>query len=73
MVSYFEGRTEPLALEKKMSRKVLVFGAEKDEVCGQFKILVLHDEELHDLYRSLSIAVIVKCVRLQWAGGHAVA
>jgi len=37
----------------------------KNERHAQFK--VLHNEELHNFYGSLSVVRIVKCRRLQWA------
>jgi len=42
--------------ENKVSEKT--FGHRKDEVSEQFRIL--HNEELGDLYKSLSIVRIVK-------------
>jgi len=49
--------------ENKVLRKI--FGLKKYEINEQFRIL--YNEELGDLYRSLSIVNIMKCRRLQWA------
>jgi hypothetical protein len=49
--------------ENKVLRKV--FGPTKDEVMGGWR--KLHNEELHDLYSSLSMIRIMKSSRMRWA------
>jgi hypothetical protein len=43
-----------------------IFGPKRDEETGGWR--KLHDEELHDLYSSLSIITIIKSRRMRWAG-----
>jgi hypothetical protein len=43
-----------------------IFGPKRDEVTGEWR--KLHNEELHDLYSSLSINRIIKSRRMRWAG-----
>jgi hypothetical protein len=43
-----------------------IFAAKRDEVTGRWR--KLHNEELHDLYSSLSIIRIIKSRRMRWAG-----
>jgi hypothetical protein len=43
-----------------------IFGPKRDEVTGEWG--KLHNEELHDLYSSLSIIRIIKLRRMIWAG-----
>jgi hypothetical protein len=43
-----------------------VFGPKRDEVTGEWR--KLHNEELHDLYFSLSIVRVIKWRRMRWAG-----
>jgi hypothetical protein len=43
-----------------------IFGPKRDEVTGEWR--KEHNEELHDLYPSLSIIRIVKARRMKWAG-----
>jgi hypothetical protein len=45
---------------------IRIFGPKKDEVTGEWR--KLHNEELHDLYSSLSIIRIIKARRMRWAG-----
>jgi hypothetical protein len=42
------------------------FLAVRDEVAGEWR--TLHNEELRDLYSSLSIIRIIKFRRMRWAG-----
>jgi hypothetical protein len=42
------------------------FGARRDEVTGEWR--KLHNEELRDLYSSLSISRIIKARKMSWAG-----
>jgi hypothetical protein len=42
------------------------FGTKRDEVTGEWR--ELHNEELRDLYSSLSIIGIIKSRRMRWAG-----
>jgi hypothetical protein len=50
--------------EKKVLRKI--FGPKRDEVTGGW--IILHNEELRDLYSSPSIIRIIKSRRMRWAG-----
>jgi hypothetical protein len=43
-----------------------IFGQKRDEVTGELR--KQHNEELHDLYSSLSIIIIIKARRMRWAG-----
>jgi hypothetical protein len=50
--------------ENRVLRRI--FGPKRDEVTGEWR--KLHNEELHDLYSSLSIIRIIKLRRMRWAG-----
>jgi hypothetical protein len=50
--------------ENKVLRRM--FGPKRDEVTGGWR--KLHNEELRDLYSSLSITRIIKSRRMRWAG-----
>jgi hypothetical protein len=50
-----------------MLRKIL--GPQKNEGSEQF--MILHNDEIGDLYSSLSIVRVVKYTGLQWAGNVA--
>jgi hypothetical protein len=41
-----------------------IFGLQRDEVTGKWR--KLHNEELHDLYCSPSIARVIKSGRMRW-------
>jgi hypothetical protein len=43
-----------------------IFGPKRDEVTGDWR--KLHNEELHNLYCSPSIIIMIKSRRLRWAG-----
>jgi hypothetical protein len=43
-----------------------IFGPKRDGVTGGWR--KLHNEELHNLYSSLSIIRIIKSRRMKWAG-----
>jgi len=43
-----------------------IFGPKRDEVTGEWR--KLHNEELNDLYSSLSIVWMIKSRRMRWAG-----
>jgi hypothetical protein len=43
-----------------------IFGHKREEVVGSWRRL--HDEELHDLYASLSIIRVMKSRRMRWMG-----
>jgi len=45
------------------------FGPKRDEVTGKWR--KLHNEELNDLYASLSILRAIKLRRMRWAGNIA--
>jgi hypothetical protein len=51
------------AFENRMLRRI--FGPKRDEVTGEWR--KLHNEELRDLYSSLSIIKILKPGRMTWA------
>jgi hypothetical protein len=42
-----------------------IFGPKRDEVKGGWR--KLHNEELHNLYSSPSIIIMVKSMRMKWA------
>jgi hypothetical protein len=44
----------------------IIFGSKRDEVTGDWT--KLHNEELHNLYSSLSIMRMIKSRRMRWAG-----
>jgi hypothetical protein len=50
--------------ENRVLRRI--FGLKRDEVTGEWR--KLHNEELHDLYSSPSIIIIIKARRMRWAG-----
>jgi hypothetical protein len=56
-----------VTLREKYRARVLkrIFGPERDEVMGD---LILHNEELHNLYSSLSIIRMMESRRIRWAG-----
>jgi hypothetical protein len=43
-------------------------GSKRDEVIGKWR--KLHNEELHDLYSSLTIVRVIKSRRMRWAGNE---
>jgi hypothetical protein len=49
--------------ENRVLRRI--FGPRRDEVTGEWR--KLHNEELHDLYFSLSIIRMIKSRRMRWA------
>jgi hypothetical protein len=42
-----------------------IFGPDREEVVGGWR--KLHNEELHNLYTSLNITVVIKSSRMTWA------
>jgi hypothetical protein len=46
-----------------------IFGPKRDEVIGGWR--KLHNEELHNLYCSLSIIIMIKSRRMRWVGNVA--
>jgi hypothetical protein len=54
----------PRVFENRVLRRI--FGPKKDEVTGKRRIL--HNEELRDLYSSLSIIRVIKSRKVRWAG-----
>jgi hypothetical protein len=46
-----------------------IFGPKKDEVTGDLR--KLHNEELHNLYSSLSIIRMIRSRRMKWTGNVA--
>jgi hypothetical protein len=49
--------------EKRMMR---IFGPKREEVAGGWRRL--HNEELHNLYASPDIVMVIKSRRVRWAG-----
>jgi hypothetical protein len=50
--------------ENRVLRRI--FGTKRDRVTGGWR--KLHNEELHSLYSSPSIIIIIKSRRMRWAG-----
>jgi hypothetical protein len=50
--------------ENRVLRRI--FGLKRDEVTVEWR--KLHNKELHDLYSSSSIIIIIKLRRMRWAG-----
>jgi hypothetical protein len=50
--------------ENRVLRKV--FGPKRDGVMGGWR--KLHNKELHNLYSSPSIIIVIKSRRMRWAG-----
>jgi hypothetical protein len=48
------------------NRVLRIFGPKRDGVTGGWR--KLHNEELHNLYSSLSVIRIIKSRRMRWAG-----
>jgi hypothetical protein len=48
------------------NRVLRIFGPKKDEVTGEWRRL--HNKELHALYSSPNIILVIKSRRLRWAG-----
>ena len=63
MVVDIEGRRRLRVFENKVLRKI--FGPTRDEITGDWR--KLHNEELNDLYCSLSIVRVIKWKRMRWA------
>jgi hypothetical protein len=42
-----------------------IFGPKRDEVTGEWRRL--HNEELHDLYLSPTVVLVIKSRRMRWA------
>jgi hypothetical protein len=51
------------AFEKRVLRRI--FGQKRDKVTGGWR--KLHNEELHNLYSSPSIIIMIKSRRMRWA------
>jgi hypothetical protein len=51
-------------LENRVLRRI--FGPKRDEVTGGWR--KLYNEELHNLYTSPSIIIMIKPRRMRWAG-----
>jgi len=50
--------------ENRVLRRI--FGPRRDEVTGKWRRM--HNEELNDLYSSLSVVRVIKSRRMRWAG-----
>jgi hypothetical protein len=48
------------------NRVMSIFGPQRDEVTREWR--KLHNEELIDMYSSLSIVRVIKSIRMRWAG-----
>jgi hypothetical protein len=53
-----------IVFENRVLRRI--FGPKRDEVTGGWR--KLHNDELHDLYSSPSIIMVIKARRMRWAG-----
>jgi hypothetical protein len=47
-------------------RVLRIFGPKREELTGEWR--KLHNEELHDLYSSLTIVRVMKSRRMKWVG-----
>jgi hypothetical protein len=56
-----------MVFENRVLRRI--FGPKRDEVIGGWR--KLHNEELHNLYCSPSIVIIIKSRKMSWAGNVA--
>jgi hypothetical protein len=43
-----------------------IFGPKREDVAGEWRRL--HNEELHNLYASLNIIMVIKSRRMRWKG-----
>jgi hypothetical protein len=53
--------------ENRVLRRI--FGPKRDELTGGWR--KMHNEELHGLYSSPSIVMVIKARRMRWAGNVA--
>jgi hypothetical protein len=66
-VVLYEYEAWSLTLREEHRLRVLrrIFGPKRDEVTGEWR--KFHNEDLHDLYSSPSIIIIIKSRRMRWA------
>jgi hypothetical protein len=64
LVSDIKGEQRLRVFENRVLRRI--FGPKRDEVMGEWR--KLHDEELHGLYFSPSIIIIINSRRMSWVG-----
>jgi hypothetical protein len=50
--------------ENRVLRRI--FGPKRDEVAGDLR--KLHNEELHNLYSSQNVIIMIKSKRMRWEG-----
>jgi hypothetical protein len=65
--------TWPLTFSEERRLKVFenmvlrrTFGPKRDNVTGEWR--KLHKEKLHDLYSSPNIVLVIKSIKMRWAG-----
>jgi hypothetical protein len=63
LVSHFGGGTQTEGFEKRVLRRI--FGPKREEDRSWRK---LHNDELHSLYSTPNIVMVIKSWRMRWAG-----
>jgi hypothetical protein len=64
LFSHIKGRTQIEGVREQVLRRI--FGPKRKEVAGGWR--TQYNDELHNLYTSLSIIRVIKSGRMRWAG-----